>query len=179
MKRSALYPLPEYFDRYINKCDDVELTDAIATSIEELDNLPLEDWKAIGDQVYAPGKWTIKDILQHMIDTERIFTYRALAFARGEKQQPPPFEEDDYAREAAANNRSLESLLAELKAVHHAFLEMYRSFTPEMLSREGKGFKGMYSVAAIGFCMAGHQRWHMDIIRERYLPLLSTTEKIN
>lgn len=171
MKRSALTPMPEYFDRYINKCDDVELLNAIQTSLDELDQLPLQQWEAIGNKTYAPGKWTLKDILQHLADTERIFMYRALAFARGEKQQPPSFEEDDYALAAAANNRSLQSLVQELKAVHTSFLELYRSFTPDMLLKEGKSFKGMYSVASIGFCMPGHQRWHLDIIKEKYLPL--------
>jgi DinB superfamily len=172
MKRSQLNPVPEYFDRYINKCDDTELIDAIQTSIEELDALPLDPWKTIGDKVYAPGKWTIKDILQHLIDTERIFTYRALVFARNEKQQPPSFEEDDYAKEAAAGKRSLDDLIEELKAVHMSFKKMYLSFTPKMLARMGKGFKGLYSVAAIGFCMPGHQRWHLGIIKEKYMPLL-------
>ncbi|MBK7036783.1 MAG: DinB family protein [Bacteroidetes bacterium] len=85
MLLSQLSPLPEYFDRYILKCDDVELTDAIKISITELENAPIDKWKQLGDKTYAPGKWTVKEILQHLIDTERIFCYRALTYARGEK----------------------------------------------------------------------------------------------
>ncbi|MBK8344672.1 MAG: hypothetical protein IPL12_16085 [Bacteroidetes bacterium] len=80
MIRSELTPMPVYFDRYINKNDDVDVITAIHKSIHELENAPLSQWVQIDDKVYAPGKWTIKDILQHMIDTERIFSYRATAF---------------------------------------------------------------------------------------------------
>lgn len=172
MRRSQLFPLPEYFDRYINKCDDVELMEALRISIEELDRFPISKWNALGDKVYAPGKWTVKEILQHLIDTERIFMYRALAFARNEKQQPPSFEEDVYVQESNANQRTIEDLVEELRTVHVSFKTMFESFTPAMLSRTGKGFKGEYSVASIGFIIAGHQRWHMQVLEERYYPLL-------
>lgn len=171
MKKDAINPMPAYFDRYINKTDDVTLSEAIAISLEELDAVPLEKWKAIGDKVYAPGKWTIKDILQHLIDTERIFTYRALAFARGEKGQVLSYEEDLYAREADTRSRTLEDLLAELKLVHRSFQVMIESFSSENLLRNGRGFSGEYNALAIGFMMPGHQRWHFDVITEKYLPL--------
>lgn len=172
MKRSQLNPLPEYFDRYINLCDDVEIVQAIQTSINELDNAPLEKWEALADKVYAPGKWTIKDILQHLTDTERIFAYRSLAFARGESQPVPSFDEDGYAANAKANDRSIEELVEELKLSHQSLLAMYKSFTPEMLSKKGMGFKGEYSVASIGFCMPGHQRWHWKVLEEKYYSLI-------
>lgn len=173
MKRSDINPMPEYFDRYINLADDVELMDALETSIKELHNLPIEQWKAIGDKVYAAGKWTIKDIVQHMIDTERILAYRALCFARGEAAQLPSYDEDSYAHNANANNRTLEDLIAEWVLVRTSFVALFKSFTPSMLLQTGLGFKGRYSVLAIGFIMAGHQRWHSKIIEERYLPLVS------
>ncbi len=172
MLRSQLHPMPEYFDRYINKCDDVELLDAIQKSIDELDTLPLDDWKLLGNKVYAPGKWTVKTILQHLIDAERTFTYRVMAFARKETQAMPFFPEDDYAASAGADQRSIESLINELRIVHQSFKALYESFTPEMLSRMCKGFKGEYSVASIGFMLPGHQRWHFQVIEEKYLPLL-------
>lgn len=172
MKRSQLPFLPEYFDRYITKCDDVEITDAIQMSIDELDNLPMDKWKALGNRVYAPSKWTVKDILQHLIDTERIFTYRVLAFSRNETQAMPDFPEDNYASVAEANNRTIESLVDELRIVHKSFKALFESFTPAMLAKTGKGFKGKYSVASIGFILPGHQRWHLQILEERYYPLL-------
>ncbi len=172
MLRSQLNPLPEYFDRYILMTDDVELLDAIQTSLDEIDRFPVDTWKALSDRVYAPGKWTVKDTLQHLIDTERIFTYRMLAASRGEKQAMIPFSEDEYADAAEANRRDLEDLIAELRLVHLSFQAMYKSFSPEMLLRMCKGFKGEYSVAATGFMMPGHQRWHLRILEEKYYPLI-------
>ncbi|MFT3679657.1 MAG: DinB family protein [Ferruginibacter sp.] len=173
MKRSQLTILPEYFDRYILKCDDVELIDTIQKSIEEVQNFPVEKWKEIGNNVYAPGKWTIKDILQHMVDTERIFSYRALAFARDEMQPLPGFNEDHYAYAANAVNRPIEDIIDELLTLHHSFKQLYSSFSSETLAKTGRSFKGEYSVADIGFIIPGHQRWHLDILKERYYPLLS------
>jgi hypothetical protein len=172
MKKSDIKPMPEYFDRYINLAEDIELNEAIQISLEELENLPIESWKAIGDKVYAEGKWTIKEILQHLIDAERIFAYRALCFARGEEAKLPSFDEENYAKNACTNHRTLEDLLAELKTVRLSFIELYKSFTLEMFMRGGMSFKGFYSVLSIGFIIAGHQRWHLKIIEERYLPLM-------
>lgn len=172
MKRSQLQAIPQYFDRYINKCDDVELVDALQISINELNSIPIDKWKALGDKVYAPGKWTVKDILQHLIDTERIFTYRAMAFTRNEAQPLPSFSEDDYAIAAKAGDRNLEDIMDELRIVHQSSKALFQSFTSEMLEKNGKGFKGLYSVASIGFILAGHQRWHFQILEERYYPLL-------
>lgn len=172
MKRSQIHPMPEYFDRYINLCDDVELLAAIQISIQELKDLPMEKLIALEDKVYAPGKWTVKDIFQHMIDTERIFTFRALSFAREEKKPLPSYDENEYATAANANHLSIERLVFELQLVHQSFLTMYENFSPEMLNGKGQGFKGEYSVASIGFIMPGHQRWHLNVIQERYLPLI-------
>ena len=149
MKQADIYPMPEYLDRYINLADDVELNEALQISRDELDILPMDLWKSIGDKVYAPGKWTIRDILQHMIDTERIFAYRALCFARGETARMPSFDEEEYGRNTSANQRSLEELITELKLVRETSIMLYSSFTDEMLLRSGLSFRGTYSVLAI------------------------------
>jgi hypothetical protein len=170
--RSQLSPLPEYFDRYINVVDDVSVIRALELSIDEIKNAPIEKWRALGQQVYAPGKWTINDIIQHIIDAERVFCYRALSFARGE-QKVMPFDEELWGRNAKASNRKLDDLLDELLTVRKGTIHMYNSFKDEMLVRVGIGFKGEYSVHDLGFIIAGHQRWHLNVIRERYLPLVS------
>ncbi len=172
MKLSELKELPEYFDRYIKKCDDVEIIHAMQTSIDELNEIPLDEWKKIGNKTYEPGKWNIKDILQHLIDTERIFSYRALVFARGDGQRVPSFPEDDYAAAANAGERTLEDLISELRSTHESAKILFQSFSEEVLLRTGEGFKGPYSVASIGFIMPGHQRWHFDVIKEKYLTLV-------
>jgi hypothetical protein len=172
MKKDKINPMPEYFDRYINKIDDVTVLEALKISLAELDDLPMQTYKALGNNVYAPGKWTVKDILQHLIDTERVFSYRATAFSRNEPGQVLSFDEELYVKNAQANARSLEEIVIEMKALRRSFIEQYKSYSPEMLLRNGKGFKGEYSVLSIGFIVAGHQRWHMDVLKERYFPLL-------
>src|SRR5579859_1985511 len=111
--RSNLAPMPEYFDRYINRVDDVSLKDAFTISIQQLDYLDLKKMEAIGSKVYAPGKWTVKDILQHIIDAERILDYRVLRFARNDTTAAPDFDQDEIALNAKTSTRSLSELLAE------------------------------------------------------------------
>ncbi len=173
MKRSELKVLPEYFDRYILKCDDVSILEAIQSSITEIENLPMDKFVAIGQQVYAPGKWTLHEVFQHIIDTERIFAYRVLCYSRGETQAVLGFDEDLYATGSQANRRELSSILSELRIVHQSSYALYESFSEEMLDKMCFGFKGLYSVASAGFILAGHQRWHLDVIKERYYPLIS------
>lgn len=170
MKRSEIV-LPEYFDRYINKCDDVSILEALQQSLKELENVPVEKWKQLGDKVYAPGKWTIREMLQHLIDTERVFSYRATAFSRGD-ENVMSYDEDLYAQQSRANERSLEEILEEAIILRKSFICLYQSFNEAMLNRTGNGFKGKYSVASIGFIIPGHQRWHFDILAEKYYPLI-------
>lgn len=169
--RSQLSPLPEYFDRYITIVDDVTVTKALEISLNELSQAPLKKWEALGNKAYAHGKWTIKDIIQHVIDAERVFSYRALSFARGE-QKVMPFDEQLYGQTAEAVNRTVQDLMEELITVRQASSLLYKSFDAHKLNKRGMGFKGEYSVHDIGFIIAGHQRWHLNIINERYLPLL-------
>ena len=172
MKRTDINPMPEYFDRYINKTDDVDHLEALEIGLRELAQLPLDTFRAVGDNVYAPGKWTIKEILQHMIDTERVFDYRAVAFARGETGQVLSFDEELYVKNSDANRRTLDELVEEMKIVRRSVIALFGSFTKEMLMMTGVGFRGPYSVLSIAFIIAGHQRWTMDVVKERYLPLV-------
>jgi hypothetical protein len=173
MKKSDMTKMPEYFDRYINLTDDVTFMEALQISLAELENLPIEKWKALGEQVYAPGKWTTKDLLQHLIDTERVFTYRMTAFARSDSQKMLGYDEDLYAQNAEANRRTIEDLLAELILVRKNYIALYQSFSQEMLLKSGKGYNGSeYSVLSMGFMIPGHQRWHFKVMEERYFPLI-------
>jgi uncharacterized damage-inducible protein DinB len=121
---------------------------------------------------YASGKWTIKEMLLHIIDTERIFAYRALRFARGDEQALPGFDENAYAAESGANARPLPDLLAEYDAVRQASVALFRSFTPAQLDRAGTASNNPLTVRALLFILPGHQAHHLNILRERYLPLL-------
>lgn len=165
--------MPEYFDRYIMLTDDVTYMEALEISLKELENAPLDKWHQLNEKVYAPGKWTIKDILQHDIDTERVFTYRITAIARGDKQKMIPYDEDAFALNARANRRSIDDLYEELILVRKGTIAMFKSFDKDMLLQQGFGFNGVeYSPLALGFMLAGHQRWHFKVLEERYYSLI-------
>ena len=173
MKKSDIKRMPKYFDRYINLADDVTYTEALQISLQELENAPIEKWNALGEKVYAEGKWTVKDILQHIIDTERVFAYRITAIARGDKQEMLSFDEEAFAKNTIANSRTVDDLLGELILVRKGTLAMYQSFTPEMLHQTGNGFNGIqYCPLSLSYMLAGHQRWHFKVLEERYFGLL-------
>src|SRR5690606_5877951 len=117
---------------------------------------------------YAEGKWTVKQLLIHIIDTERILAYRALRFARKDAQQPLPFDENTYAANAEVTERSLEDLLAEFESVRNATVSLYKSFSEPILLNKGKTAIGETTVIAIGFMICGHAAHHLYILQERY-----------
>lgn len=118
---------------------------------------------------YAEGKWTPKDILLHLIDTERIFTYRALRIARNDKTELPGFEENDYVETANANSRELNVLLEEFKIVRKSTISLYNSFDDVQLKRVGVASNCSVSVRALAYMTMGHYLHHIQVIKERYL----------
>lgn len=121
------------------------------------------------DYRYLEGKWTVKDILLHLIDAERIFAYRALRISRNDKTELPGFEENDYVVEANASDRSLSSLLEEYKMVRNSTICLFKSFSNEQMVRLGVASNCSVSVRAIGVIIQGHEKHHLEIIKERYL----------
>lgn len=118
---------------------------------------------------YAPGKWTIREIIQHLSDDERIYAYRALRFARGDGTELPGFDPDAYTRETQADRRPLADLIDEFASVRAATLSLYAGLGDEALLRVGVASENIMSVRAIAYHIAGHELWHMKVIRERYL----------
>ncbi|CAM3931200.1 DinB family protein [Flavobacterium cucumis] len=118
---------------------------------------------------YAPNKWTIKDIILHLIDAERIFAYRALRIARNDATPLPGFDENDYVINAKANERDFESLLHEYSAVRNATISLFEHFTELELKKLGNASHSSVSVRGIGYCILGHELHHKNIIVERYL----------
>ena len=173
MKPSDIHPMPEYFDRYINLVEDVDLKDAFQNSLEVLDKIDQKNLDQLGDKVYAPGKWTVKDTLQHIMDTERILSYRTLRFARAGKIIPEGYDEKELAQYANAEKRTITELFDELKAVRHSTIKMFQGFDEETLLRKGVNWKYEMSVFAMGFLIIGHQAHHLKILKEKYFPLLT------
>lgn len=121
------------------------------------------------DYAYASGKWTPKEILGHLIDGERVFSYRALRISRGDTTPLPGFEENDFAANSNAADRDLDSLIAEYEAVREATLQLYRNMTAEDADRIGEASGFPVSPLAIAYITAGHELHHLRIISERYL----------
>lgn len=119
---------------------------------------------------YAPGKWTIAQVLQHMIDTERVFAYRAMCIGRGEQQPLPGFDENEYAAAAPADNRKLKGLAEELLTLRKASIILFRSLEKEnAVNNTGVASGKNITVNALGFIMTGHILHHISIINSRYL----------
>lgn len=158
-----------YFQKYINlvpEGDTVQmLTQAKADMTAFWQALPPDKW----DFRYAEGKWSIREMLLHLIDTERIFTYRALRIARNDQTPLPGFEQDDYVPFSNANNRSWDSLLSEYVAVREATIQLFKNFTPEMWQHTGTSSNNTISVLALAYVTAGHERHHLNVLREKYL----------
>lgn len=142
-----------------------ELEQSLSFFINFLKTIPSEKYEFR----YAEGKWTIKDIVQHLIDAERIFAYRALRIARKDKTPLPGFEENEYVETALANKRVMNDLMDEFTTVRKATITLFKTFTEEQLLQMGTASEKPVSVRAIGFITLGHQKHHEKIIKERYL----------
>jgi hypothetical protein len=118
---------------------------------------------------YAADKWSIKEVIQHIIDTERVFAYRALAFSRKDVHTLPSMDENSYAINSDADNRKFQDLIDEFKAVRQSTIFLFNSFSPSQLNEVGKASDYEMSVNAMGYTIAGHAAHHINILKERYL----------
>ncbi len=154
---------------YIKAIENVELLEELEISLHDfirfVREIPMDKF----DYRYAEGKWTIKDIIQHIIDAERIFAYRALRISRNDQTPLPGFEENEYVENTDANKRSIQELLTEFSAVRHSNLLLFKSFSEEQLTRMGTASNHPISVRALGFLVIGHQKHHQRVFQERYL----------
>ncbi|WP_221391291.1 DinB family protein [Dyadobacter sp. NIV53] len=173
MKKSAINPMPPFFDRYINIIEDIDIFDAFEKYPLEKVYSEIDKITALEDKIYAPGKWTIKDIFQHVIDNERIMSYRALRFSRNDKTPLAGYDEEPFAANTNAINRTLPELMQEMVDVRKSTIALYKGMTSEMMLRPGTANNIEISALALGFVILGHPVHHMNIIRERYFPLLS------
>ena len=169
MPRPDLTRVPEYYHKYINQVEGDDLCkifkEQSCSLLEFLDEIP----KKKRNYRYAEDKWTIKEILQHIIDAERVFAYRALCFARKDSTPLPSFDENNYAASAKAENRKWKELVKEFKAVRESTEILFNSFDDEQLNSSGVASGKPIYVLGIGYIVAGHVNHHCQIIKERYL----------
>lgn len=160
----------EYYDNYIHQIpEDLSLKDAYQQSISEL----VEFFSAIpeekGTYRYAEGKWSIKEVFQHLIDSERIFAYRMFRIGRGDKAALAGFNQDDYIEPSGADAKTMIALIEEFKILRKSTISILNSLGNEDLKHLGTASGMGISARALAFIILGHERWHMKIIRERYL----------
>jgi uncharacterized damage-inducible protein DinB len=167
--RPAAGEYAPFYAGYITGVPDGDLLDVLRA--QQADTVALlsrvDDEKA--KHRYAEGKWSIAEVLGHVIDGERVFTYRAMTFARGDTAQLPSFDENAWAAVSNAGQRSMRSLLDEYQAVRAASIELFRGFGDAEFARSGVASKNPVTVRALAYIVAGHERHHVRILRERYL----------
>ena len=154
---------------YVKLVKETDLLEAMRESGKVTLKLVRSIPEAKGEFRYQPKKWSIKELLCHMIDAERIFAYRALRFSRNDQTPLSGFEEKDYAPQSNAHNRSIESIANEMEHVRLSNIDLYSSFSDEMLLRTGKANNTEISVLNLGFIISGHETHHRNVLLERYL----------
>ncbi|HUC81462.1 MAG TPA: DinB family protein [Flavisolibacter sp.] len=169
MPRPTLTNVPAFYHHYINQTKEEDVNETIRnnskTAVAFFREIPEEKWT----YRYADGKWSIKEMVQHIIDADRIFSYRALCIARGEKGSLPGFEENDYAAASRADNRTSAELINEFETLRNSIVQLFASFDDEQLASVGTANGNPIAANAIGFIIAGHTQHHLNILKERYL----------
>ena len=158
-----------FYSNYIKSLGEVELIEVLNSSLEEtlttLKNLPEVKLR----YRYDDGKWTIKELIQHIIDAERVLSYRALRFSRNDPTDLHGFDEDWYVGNSNGNERDFQDLLEEFINIRKSSISLFKSFTNEMMLMLGTANGSILSVRALGFIIAGHHIHHLKVIKEKYL----------
>ena len=169
MTRPDFNTLPDFHKRYVQHVKDYDVMEAMKISSKETLELVRSISEEMGEHRYAVDKWSIKELLCHMMDTERILAYRALRFARNDKTNLPGFEESEYAPQANAKNRNVKQIADEMERLRQTTIDLFVNFTPEMLERKGLANNLELSVLNLGYIISGHESHHRAILKERYL----------
>lgn len=168
----ALPELGEYnpfYQPYIDQLKGVDLLSKLSTQKVEIAELLKSIGKEKANYAYAEGKWTIKEVLNHINDVERIFTYRALAIARGDLQSLPGMDQDNYQISARKNLRSFDSLINEFIAIRESSIHFFNNISEEESLKIGTASNNPVSVRALAGMVVGHAAHHVMILKERYL----------
>ncbi len=160
-----------YYKRYIQPLENngKSIIENLHKSFEELEAFLKDLPETKYNFSYAEGKWTIKEVLQHIIDTERVFNFRALCFARQNDADLPGFDQDEYVASSNASEKEFSAILEEFKLVRFNSILLFNSFTDNDLKKLGKASGAKMSVRAIGCILTGHQNHHINVLKEKYL----------
>ena len=168
MTRPLISDYPPFYESYVSLVPEDQIQKAFSSSLQQLrlDLSQIGTEKA--DYAYEPGKWTVKQLLQHAIDAERIFAYRALCIARGEKQSLPGFDENAYADMADVSRRHIKDLKEEFLTLRLSSIQLFQGFSEAELGRAGISNNKHITVLSIGYIIIGHWRHHAQVLQQRY-----------
>lgn len=158
----------DYYDNYISLVEKPNVIEALIQQGQQVYALIQRLSEDDAAHRYAEDKWSVKEIIGHLVDTERIMAYRALCISRGEQTSLPGYDHDAYVEQADFANRSLQSLSAEYDALRNANISMFSSFTKEQILHKGTANEQTVSVRALTFIIAGHEKHHLNILQEKY-----------
>jgi hypothetical protein len=158
-----------YYGKYVSLVPEGNILGVLIGQIDDTTALLLSIPEERGGFRYAPDKWSIKELVGHMIDTERIFSYRALRFARGDKTELPGYEQDDYVRGGSFDDVPLADLAAEFATVRQATVLLFMHLNGEAWTRRGTANESEVSVRALAHIIAGHELHHRSVLRDKYL----------
>jgi hypothetical protein len=161
-----------YAKQYVSLVSGTDILDTLAAQLKQTTTLFSGRSERDGDFRYGPEKWTVKEVVGHIADTERIFAYRALRIARGDQTPLAGFEQDDYVRGARFNSRKMRDLVEEFADVRLASLALFRSLDAEAWVRRGSANNSTVSVRGLAYIIAGHELHHRRILEERYFPAI-------
>src|SRR5699024_134883 len=161
----------EFLEHVLKLNGDIELSKAFQVSLESINGMDIAQLNRIGLKTYEEGKWSVHKILQHLIDWERIWCYRAVIFARGEGAIPDGHDQETMGENSNGDELSIERLIKELRIVRQSTIMMFESFNEEILHTNCRFFEYEMPLYMIGYTITAHQIHHFNIIRERYVPL--------
>ena len=176
MRRPGPTEFARFYDTYVNAVPGADVLDTLAAAPDGLDALLASLDAAAETFAYADGKWTVREVLGHVIDAERVFAYRALHMARADGSSLPGMEENAWATASNAGERELADLLTEFRALRMANVAQFRSWSDEQLDRTGSASGNAFTVRSLVFIIAGHELHHRRVLRERYVQALGMQE---
>ena len=157
----------DWYADYVARVPDGNVIEVLERQSQELQAFLKTLSEEQAEKPPAPGKWSVKQVIGHLCDGERVFSYRALRFSRGDQTPLPGFEQDDYVREGHANDRKLADLAAEYDALRRATIAFFKSVSPEAALRRGNASNAEVSVRALAYITAGHEQRHLELMKKQ------------
>lgn len=174
MDKSETNKRPQFLDYVFSLNGNIELSDAFRRSLKEIDEINVAQLNKIGLRTYDKNKWSVHKILQHLIDWERIWCYRSVILARREGTLPDGLDQEIMGKNSNADELTIEQLINELKIVRQSTIMQFKSFNEKMLETNCKFFEYEMPLFAIGYTITAHQIHHFNIIKEKYIPLITS-----